>query len=764
MILFLEDWLKPEHAGAIVDTQTKNQSFIDLANLLKSMGIQNYYFFLALHDRTLQGVDPFDENLTEAQITRITKECQNNPWYFFREIISAPTTGKRVPFRANRANISMIWSFFNHCQYLLIQPRQTGKSFSTDCLMTYLLFIKEGLRIMLYTKSSDLRVENIRRLRAIQDKLPYYLNFLTRNDSQNQETITVSKRSNRYLTTVCQADPEAADKIGRGNTIEIRHADEIAYCKNNHITLPVMGSAMNAAIADAKRDGKPYGSIFTTTAGKKDTPHGKYAYEIFVESAEWKESFYDAKNHSDFERKVRDDSNPLEALAKANGVFAIQGTFSHRQLGYTDEWLVNSMVQNKVYGEAALRDYFNVWTSGTETSPFSTKQTETISNSEKEPVYREIGENGLTLKWYYPEHQINSIMNTRPVIMGMDTSNNIGRDSSTITIVDATTLEVIGAGNYNNLSLVTYSKWVGELLLRYPKMLLVVENKLSAQGIVDHLIEVLTFKGMDPFKRIFNVVVNEKEYNPRRFQTMDANPNRAMSANSYRPYFGYTTSGTGRYSRDNLYRETLYRAVDIAASKIHDKKLINEMVSLVIKNDRIDHQEGKHDDQVISWLLACWFIFNGRNTHYYDIVKVRFLSNVTESGESLTPEQLFKQREQESIKEKITSLYNELSQAEDYFEFNKLEKEIRLLESRLDARGQMSLSINEMINDLKEKRQTEIIRSSPTLYNDLVRGLDDIHEEMKATNNRPMYFTSTNKGSTAYTRDGFTASEIMSLW
>ena len=48
----------------------------------------------------------------------------------------------------------------------------------------------------------------------------------------------------------------------------------------------------------------------------------------------------------------------------------------------------------------------------------------------------------------------------------------------------------------------------------------------------------------------------------------------------------------------------------------------------MIVNGRIDHPKGGHDDMVIAWLLACWFIFNGRETGYYDINRKRFLSEV----------------------------------------------------------------------------------------------------------------------------------------
>ena len=127
MILFLEDWKK--YPEAIVHLETKNDSFIRFAGLLKYMGVKNYAFCLALMDPTLKDIDPFSPDLTVKQITAIARECKRNPWYIFREIIRIPVDGSNVPIslQANRGNISMFWLFFNHITSLLIQPRQTGK-------------------------------------------------------------------------------------------------------------------------------------------------------------------------------------------------------------------------------------------------------------------------------------------------------------------------------------------------------------------------------------------------------------------------------------------------------------------------------------------------------------------------------------------------------------------------------------------------------------------------------------------------------------
>lgn len=747
MILYLSQWDK--YPSAIVHTSTKNQSFIDLANVFKKMGLKNYYFHLALHDPDLEFVDPFADNLSPQTIVKIANEIAVNPWYFFREIAQTPdsTSDNRMFFRANRANISLFWCFFNHCQYFLIQPRQTGKSYSTDIIMMYLLCFRKSLKLLLYTKDSQLRMLNVIRLRTLIATLPAYLNPLTRKDSNNSEGITVLSNNNYYNTIIAQESEDAAYKKGRGNTVEVRQCDEVAFCKLNYITIPSMGSAMDAARMNALAQGKETASIFTTTAGKKDTPHGRWAYEVWNESAQFDEKYYDSFNAEEFEKRVRADSNPSDPLAKTFGLFQVQGTFSHRQLGYTDEWLIENMSRNKVTGEDALRDYYNVWTSGTESSPFTVEQAQMIKNSETDPLFRDIGKFGIVINWYVNQHELSDLFNHCPIIVGLDSSSAIGKDACSLTFVNALDLNIIGTASINKVNLFQYSQWLCDLIIRFPKLLLVPENRSSAQGIIDFLIETLPAHGINPFKQIFNTIVHEKDENQRTFLNMDAHPNPASVANMYRSTFGYSTSGKGRYSRDNLYGETFYRAIDIIADKVKDKKLIRELLGLVIIDGRIDHGSDKedHDDQVISWLLACWFIFNGRNVNYYNINRGRFLSNVISAGEEIDPEKMMKMREQEALKDKISAMYEELSNTEDHFEFAKLEKTIRLLESRLtpESRSQMAMSVSGMIEDLKETRRINAMKSSPDMLNDVMDGLksmSDVSLNHPFLGNRNDYF------------------------
>ena len=240
MVLFFKDW-KEKYPNAIIDYNTPNKSFLRLAGLYKSMGIKNHAFILQLHNPILQGINPFDPNLSIEQMAMIAEECQVNPFYYYREIVRIPASGfpEPVPLLANRGNIALWWLFYNHITVMLIQCRQTGKSLSMDCLANHIRCIgATNTDIMLLTKNTELKNRNILRLKELQANLPYYLNLKTKDDADNFDKLTCVALNNVQYTAVGQPSEEGARKVGRGLTLSINFVDEIAYISNIQILLP----------------------------------------------------------------------------------------------------------------------------------------------------------------------------------------------------------------------------------------------------------------------------------------------------------------------------------------------------------------------------------------------------------------------------------------------------------------------------------------------------------------------------------------------
>lgn len=705
MILFKKDWLKYPTAQA--DWDTRNQSFVRMALLLHSMGVENCVFMLALINPRLKGVDPHSKNLTVEQMTDIGVECKLNPWYFFREVALAPGNGSNegVMVEANRGNICLWWCFFNHITIFLIQIRQTGKSFSTDVLMVLLMeFICEKTTINLLTKDDTLRRSNIERMKSIIADLPKYLQHKHPDDANNTEEITVMSHGNRYKTHVPQSSPKRAINMGRGLTSPIFQIDEAPFQPNIEIALPAALAATGAAVDRAKAQGSPYGTIFTTTAGKKDDKDGAYMYRLISNAAVWSEAFYDCVDQADLEKTVLSACRVEGKVKKA----AINATFNHRQLGKTDEWLAGKLADSFATGEDANRDYFNMWTSGSQTSPLPIYVLEAMARSVKDVAYTEITKpyNYIT-RWYIPKDQIAQRMASGKFVMGMDTSEAIGRDEISLVLMDVETLEVIAAGSYNELNLITFSEWLCTFMIRFENVTGIIERKSTGGMILDYLILKLASAGIDPFKRLFNWVVNDNALHKDRYREVACTPMHRRQhgwMDLYKRLFGFATSGSGATSRNELYSTTLQNAAQLGMNCMNDKPLVDQTAGLITKNGRVDHPPGEHDDMTIGWLLCNWMLSQGTNLVHYGIDPGRIMCKVSRGGKQKSQEEQWIEEEQAAYRQRMDVLMERLKNEPDEYVSQKLEQELRMIDSRLVREIGETFSLEQLLQNVKDAK------------------------------------------------------------
>jgi hypothetical protein len=668
------------------------------------MGIENSEFILALYQPDLVGVDPFDPDLSQDMKFKISLECRYNAWYFFREVARVPPNAGTVPvrFRANRGNIAMYWSFFNHIDFGLLQPRQTGKSVSADILFTGLKDIwASNTTINLITKDLGLRNNNVERLKEIRALLPDYIYYPNRVDADNSEIITNHKLGNRYKTAVGRNDKIAADKLGRGLTVPIMHFDELAYINLIEISLPVALSSGSAARDEAKDVNQPYGNIYTTTAGKINSRDGGYAYRFLTGGAIWNERYFDLKDQPELEKVIDVGSSGVKSL--------IYGAFNHRQLGKTDEWLFQKLRESASEGEIADRDYLNIWTTGNEGSPLNTEEKNQVKSSEREIEYMEISEDGYTLRWYIPAHQIEARMAEGRYVAGTDPSDALGaeNDATGFIIVDAYNHDVVCTGRYNETNLSRFSIWLAKLLVRFPTITFVPERKSSGMAIIDTMVIYLSAEGVDPFKRIYNLIVDDPEKYKTEYREIQRPVNSRPSYfyDRFKRYFGFNTSGAGNHSRDALYGTALKSAIRIGGRRVYDKTLINELLSLTIRNGRIDHSQGNHDDMVVSFLLAHWFCTKAKHLDHYGIDATRVFSTAVVEKETMSRTDIHRKEQQKQYMNEFNQLMEDLKNTQDPMAVSKLEMRLKRLSGRFDIEESMGNSIDAMIKQAQEIRQ-----------------------------------------------------------
>lgn len=707
MILFKDDWSR--FPTAIVDTKTSNKSFLKLAHLYRDkLKVKNWKFILTLLQSDLQGVDPFDPDLDEITKAKILMECKYNPWYYFREISRVPPNSGNVPirFKANRGNIAMYWSFFNNVDFGLLQPRQTGKSVSTDVLNDAIMNIwGTNTTIQLVTKDAKLKDSNMQRLKEMRDLLPDYIDMVNRLDADNSEMLTNVRLNNRYKTAVARNDKIGADKLGRGLTVPIIHFDELAYISLIEHTLPVALASASAARDEAREAEQYYGNIFTTTAGNITTRDGKAAHDFLTGGATWDEAFFDLPDKRALHIVVAKGSTGTKPL--------IYGAFNHRQLGRTDEWLYHTLRETGSHGEVADRDFFNIWTIGGEGSPFSEDIKKQIKASEMEPQHTTFSKEGYTMRWYISEEEIISRMASGRFLLGTDPSELLGEDNDAtgLVLIDVETHEVIYVSKHNETSIPMIAGFIAELLIKYPNITWVPERK-SATGLIDFVILTLHKANIDPFRRIFNRVVDESSILVQEFKDIQTPMSMRTPSfyDRFKRHFGYATAGSGRYTRNGLYLEALPSAMKYGSRVLRDRSLILELLGLVLKNGRIDHKSGKgnHDDMVISMLLAHWVCIRGQNLNYYGIDPMTIFRASRLEDEELTPVQAFKQGNDKAKREEFDSLLEELKGERNQFVANVLEARLRKLSSMVNIEEASGVGIDALLKQTRDDRSRRV--------------------------------------------------------
>jgi len=698
MITFKNDWLN--YPSAVPDYKTTNQSFIDIANDYKSMGVKNYLWPLALLNPILSTIDPRDPDLPPEYKAMIKTEVRLNPVYFIREIIRIPpkaSAGDGKQFRANRGNMALFWCFWAGVDILLIQPRQSGKSVGADAIMVGCLTQwSRNTDHTLLTKDDPLRRANVARIKQMIAKIPSYLNPLNpKNDSDNQHEVTCRKYNNRYITGVARSSEVGADNLGRGLTTPTVQIDESPFFSHIETTMKAALPGSIAARREAIESGNPYGTFLTTTAGKLNSRDGGYIHGVLVGGCPWSENLMDAMDKGHIEHIVDKYSTGKKSIMSA--------VFSHRQLGETDEWLFKTAKQIGTSGEAADRDLLNIWSSGDEMSPLDETARARIVKVQRDPSSIETFNGEYIFNWYVDGNNHPRYRRNKMYILSLDMSEAIGRDKLSLLMIDPETGEVVGSMACNETMLNRYNQFLLDFMIEFKNTVLIVERKSTAQTLIDTLLTRLPEFGEDPFKRIFNRIVHGASGPTEKLFKEINRPLRQRSPDIYdrtKAYFGFLTTGQTRHE---LYVEVFKRAANISASGVYDKNLAQELLALVVRNGRIDHNTTGHDDRVISWLMAHWLLLNSYNLDYYGIDSRKVLSVRLETVQNRTPAEQWKIKEKERLNAAFETLSDLLKDTKDPLQAEIIKAKIKNLARLVKDDHELLESIDAVLKTSRER-------------------------------------------------------------
>lgn len=459
---------------------------------------------------------------------------------------------------------------------------------------------------------------------------------------------------------------------------------------------------IKAARDNAKLAGAPYGNVFTTTAGFLSSNSGKYAKKIYDDSFRWTEKFYDLENEEELVTKIK-----LNSPGKKVQVLL---EYNHRQLGHTDDWLRGKIADAMAEGEDAAADFLLLWAEGNERSPIHKDMLKIIKNSKiVEPII-ETSNYGYITRWYIPQHEIDAGLRMRNLVMSLDTSDAVGKDDIGMVIRDANTGETLAAGVYNETNLITFSEWIMDWLIRFENLTLIIERRSSGVAIIDNLIKLCIANNIDPFARMFNWVVNDSHMNTKYFEeVIDVSFNRRSSHvyEKYRDKFGFATSANGRASRGTLYGEVFNGSIKYTGSTVRDVTLVEQLSGLTIKNDRIDHKAGSHDDLVIAWLLAYWFLSKTDNKSFYGLKANKVLGTVINAmvNEQGGEEGIAAKEYQVALKAEIDELLERVSSEKSKIKSTVLTNRIKYLYRNIDTKIIPSFNLESLLENIELSKQ-----------------------------------------------------------
>ncbi len=702
MILYDEDIQK---YNVVVDTSTKNISFLRMSVLLKRMGIKNNKFFLALIHPQLLGVDAFtctDPKLKELIII----ECKLNPWYFLREIARVPAQGADgIPYELNRGNLALSWLFFNAIDIFLTMPRQVGKTIGTQALFAWWIYFGASkTNISLFAKDNSLVLENVSRLKSFRDTMPKWMIKKDISDIDNKEGLKYAELDNSYLTFIAQKDKRAASGLARGQTIAVQHWDEFAYFVNNVLSYAAATSATDTGSDQARQRGLPACNIITTTAGDLSDEAGEFAYSILSQAMRFNERLYDCQNRIELVRRLYNGS--------INSMIYVQ--FSYLQLGKDESWF-KRVTRSKTAVEIA-KDYLCRWQYGSANPVVPKHLLNVLHEGKREPFTVEFI-NDLEVRWFVDPELIKSDQfKHKPFIIGSDTSDNVGNDFTSIVIINPDDMSLLASCRCNLINPVSIIKFLELILIEwFDHSVLVMERNKNGAIIIDLLISTMIAQNINPYKRIFNSLIQNNPEQPTKIEN--------LSSGAYRKAFGYQTTAS---SRDVLYKQVLIRMIELCGNRIPDEYLIDEISGLVLKNGRIDHANGKHDDELISFMLAGFFILLGQNHQLYGILPGELMCQIDSKGntvDSTVKRQIF------NIKARLKDLQQLIDNATSEIVKLSLQREYKALADTLPEDDKELITVeqlNERNATINKKVDVAAFVGTMTRINNLLTGKPDV--------------------------------------
>lgn len=632
------------------DFGTKNQSFLETAYELKTLGIKNFYFMLEVKypNTGVQDIDPYKENITPQEIAAIGVECKQNPWFFFREVAKVPVGGAPKPFMTflHRASCAMVWCYLRNIDFMVCQPRQTYKT-TWITLITEYFFIFEAKKIkipFMHLTEKDV-IKNVTDFRDYINTLPYYLNPWFGTKVPGVKSIRDDRKEHlNSLKIVTQAEsPEKARDKLRGDTIFVGFIDEWEYIA--YINEVIAGGApamISGRVICEETLGRTC-MMYASTPGDLETDTGVSAQHIIDMTPQFKESLYDAtdkeiqlylitathkfddNNGTEVHDELMDSMKDPMANGTQSTILYIE--FNYKQLRKDEAWVrtqyLKALQSGKIaeYRRGILLDRFR----GGDAALFDQRDIDYIKSITRSPdnniiikyaingkvrifhldVYKHpINQGDLSLDEAYFDIYI-------PYLIGIDVSSGGNGDNTAICVVHPYTLQVVAELQSPYIGLFDLMRIITFLAKLIPSGVFCVETNSVGKAIVDFVQET----------RLEHRFYHDPE--------LDMSKNAVMMQNDASKFLE-AKANAKQYIGTYVTPKVRANMIDLLKLHVHDYRhlintygLVKDITALVKIKGKVQAGANAHDDLVMAYLHTLYVLYYGFDISRFGIDKSR---------------------------------------------------------------------------------------------------------------------------------------------
>jgi hypothetical protein len=515
--------------------------------------------------------------LTKSEIFKEYAKCLTSPIYGIEAYLETfdKTQEGFVPFKLFPRQKEIIYAYEKNRFNLITKPRQAGVSTTTAAYMA----IKVGFAdvdnpeaVLIIANKQELAFEFLAKIKDFLSQLPrwvwgpeYYGN--AKNEAKSI-FITDSKKEIK-LPNGSRVKAVATSKDAlRGFTPTYLIMDEAAYIDNG---AEVFGAALTALGTGGK-------ATLISTPNGMDALYYK-TYDLAVKK-ENKFNIIEMKWYEDL-RYNKDLKWVKDEVIEDE----VEFTFASYERRVKDGWkhtksLYEEMCRGMKNDSKMIAQELDVSFIGSGGNVISEEYIKFQNDfNVKDPVIMKGAENETWI-WELPEegHQY---------IMGVDVSRGDGEDSSTIVVVDFTTMEQVleYKGKIQPDLLAQLVEEYGEMYKAYT-----VVDVTGGMG-VSTVLKLLEFN----YKRL--------HYDNANGKILSARQRELTSYSTSEKIPGFHATSVRLPMISNL--EYKIRTNGI---KIRSARMTSEMKTFIYKNGRPDHQEGYHDDLLMALGMSLWVV------------------------------------------------------------------------------------------------------------------------------------------------------------